>query len=98
MLTVDQIVRLMKSGRAFDRGSCFGVTDPSQLRPAFRRGRKPASGVCGGCEGNKRHHCKGFVRTFSIVRNKKRPDSFKIERGQKSCKCQKKYCQKEGKR
>src|SRR4051812_47161359 len=98
MPTIDDILNQMKFERLAGggEGSCFGVTDPSRLRPAFRRHPKKDNGLCEGCDGKKRHHCKGFVLYVSVVTNPKH-GRLKIKRLRKPCRCQKSYCKRERK-
>lgn len=46
-----------------DEGSCFGVTDPSRLRPAFQEAHElpPVSLICAGCKSGDPHVCSKHV-------------------------------------
>lgn len=79
-----------------DQGSCFGVTDPSQLRPSFRCHLRASSGLCEGCEGKKRHHCARFVRVVSVATSPK--GRLKVKHGKKPCQCQKAWCKRKRKK
>jgi hypothetical protein len=68
MLTLNSILRIMRSERSYgaDEGSCFGVTDPSRLRPAFRRRRSRTEPVCASCKAGK-HDCTHSVEVISAM-------------------------------
>lgn len=67
MPTVKDILRIMEFNRSYglpDEGSCFGVTDPSRLRPAFYR-KIRTENLCASC-GNGEHQCAGKLYVLTI--------------------------------
>lgn len=71
MSTVEDLLNILKFKRMIGRdgyeGSCFGVTDPSHLGPAFQNSipekQEPRCNSCGENE----HNCTGIARVYSIV-------------------------------
>ncbi|MBX4205558.1 MAG: hypothetical protein KW788_05295 [Candidatus Doudnabacteria bacterium] len=67
MLTPKQIATVVGFKRSYglsDEGTCFGVTDPSRLRPLFRQ---PISSrhICASCHQG-RHECAKTVQLYSF--------------------------------
>ena len=85
MPTINELLEQAKRGQ-LDTGSCFGVTDQSRLRPAFRRRRIKSPPICDGCEGKKSHHCKKKVRVVWVDSSGQR---MKLKRGFVKCTCSK---------
>lgn len=93
MPTIDDILNQLKFNRMVggDEGSCFGVTDPSRLRPEFYRPMEPREHLCPGCEKDGSHQCTGKVPTILFTIDEK-TNAEKLEHGSVPCEC--KSCKK----
>lgn len=86
MLTIDEMLEQVRRGWT-DSGSCFGVSGPSRLRPAFKSHRRRAEPpICDGCKGKKKHRCKKKVQTIYVDTTGER---MKVKRSFVKCACQK---------
>lgn len=92
MPTVGSILSIMRFQRMIggDKGSCFGVTDPSRLRPAFQSSSLSASHLCEGCRGKSTdlHQCTKKVKVFNL----KTLESGKTSMKSRMVKCECSYC------
>lgn len=83
MPTVRDILNSLKFERIVgrDEGSCFGVTDPSRLRPAFYNPIVPLLQICKGCKDKKVHRCKKHfpVQKFKISKDEGVEATRKVE-------------------
>jgi hypothetical protein len=60
MPTIGELLDALKFQRMVggDSGSCFGVTDPSRLRPEFQKEEEKPLILCEGCRGEGEHECR----------------------------------------
>lgn len=77
----------MQSAYGGGEGSCFGVTDPSRLRPSLLLpSRKSGPVICRGCQKSSKHKCA--IKIFALdIKIERKTGKFTCKRSDVHCEC-----------